>query len=196
MTVGVGDCFVVPLILHVHRLPESFLAMTQADFQIAVIEEAMSNFHRYFFIMPTLARFELEIHERIERGQALTAQNMTDLLADLFSEGYGSDVVVDRERVGITWAQFPTHLYSNFYVYVYATGISGAHALSENILSGKNGAVEKYLGFLRSGGSDFPLNILGQAGVDLTTPEPVETTFGVFSRYVDRLEELTMAKQN
>ncbi|CAG1770577.1 hypothetical protein BAC2_01144, partial [uncultured bacterium] len=146
------------------------LAMTSADFEIAVIEEAMSNFHRYFFIMPTLARFELEIHERIEHGQALTAQNMTDLLADLFSEGYGSDVVIDRERVGITWAQFPTHLYSNFYVYQYATGISAAHALAENILSGKAGAVEKYLGFLSAGGSRYPLDVLNLAGGDLTTP--------------------------
>jgi oligoendopeptidase F len=169
--------------------------MTPSDFEIAVIEEAMSNFHRYFFIMPTLARFELEIHERIERGQALTAQNMTDLLADLFSEGYGSDVNIDRERVGITWTQFPTHLYSNFYVYQYATGISAAHALSENILSGKDGAVEKYLGYLKSGGSDFPLNILKKAGVDLTTPAPVETTFGVFARYVDRLEVLVSARK-
>ena len=170
------------------------LAMTAADFEIAVIEEAMSNFHRYFFIMPTLARFELEIHERVERGQALTAKNMTDLLADLFSEGYGSGVVVDRERVGITWAQFPTHLYSNFYVYQYATGISGAHALAQNILDGKPNAVENYLGFLKAGGSQFPLDTLKRAGVDLTTPAPVETTFGVFARYVDRLEELTTPK--
>ncbi len=167
------------------------LAMTAKDFEIAVIEEALSNFHRYFFIMPTLARFELEIHERVERGQALTAQNMIDLLADLFSEGYGSGVVIDRERIGITWAQFPTHLYSNFYVYMYATGISGAHALAQNILDGKPNAVENYLGFLKAGGSAFPLDTLKRAGVDLTTPAPVETTFGVFARYVDRLEELT-----
>lgn len=165
------------------------------DFQIAVIEEAMSNFHRYFFIMPTLARFELEIHERVERGQALTADSMTALLADLFSEGYGSEVEMDRERVGITWAQFPTHLYSNFYVYQYATGISGAHALAENILTGKPGAVDKYLGFLKAGGSNFPLDILQIAGVDHTTPAAVETTFGVLSRYVDRLEALVDGKR-
>jgi len=162
-----------------------------ANFEIAVIEEAMSNFHRYFFIMPTLARFELEIHERVERGQALTAQNMTDLLADLFSEGYGSQVVVERERVGITWAEFPTHMYLNFYVYQYATGISAAHALAHNILDGKPGAVEKYLGFLSAGGSDYPIDVLKRAGVDLTTPAPVETTFGILARYVERLEELT-----
>ena len=170
-------------------------AMTPEDFQIVVIEEAMSNFHRYFFIMPTLARFELEIHARVERGQALTAQTMSDLLADLFAEGYGSDVEMDRERVGITWAQFATHLYRNFYVYQYATGISAAHALAQNILDGKPNAVEKYLGFLSAGGSNFPLETLTRAGVDLTTPEPVETTFGVLARYVDRLEQLTQARR-
>ncbi len=160
------------------------------EFQIAVIEEAMSNFHRYFFIMPTLARFELEIHERAERGEALTAESMIALMADLFSEGYGSGVQVDRERVGITWAQFPTHLYSNFYVYQYTTGISGAHALSEGVLSGAPRAVENYLAFLQAGGSLYPLEALKLAGVDLASSEPVEQTFAVFARMVDRLEGL------
>ena len=166
------------------------LAMTAEEFQIAVIEEAMANFHRYFFIMPTLARFELEIHERVERGEALTADGMSALLADLFTEGYGDKVEIDRERLGITWAEFPTHMYLNFYVYQYATGISGAHALAENILSGKPGAIEQYLGFLSAGGSQYPLDVLKQAGVDHTSPEPVETTFGVLARMVDRLEKL------
>jgi len=168
----------------------SRLAHPAREFEIAVIEEAMSNFHRYFFIMPTLARFELEIHERAERGKPLTAQTMIDLLADLFAEGYGSPVEMDRERVGITWAQFATHLYRNFYVYQYATGISAAHALAQNVLDGKPGAVERYIGFLSAGGSDFPLDILKRAGVDLTTPAPIETTFGVLARYVERLDAL------
>ena len=106
------------------------------DFQISVIEEAMSNFHRYFFIMPTLARFELEMHQRVERGQGLTADDMIDLMADLFAEGYGGEVHVDRDRVGITWATFG-HLYVDYYVYQYATGISGANALAKRILSGE-----------------------------------------------------------
>jgi oligoendopeptidase F len=172
------------------------IGCTPEQFEIAVIEEAMSNFHRYFFIMPTLARFELEIHERVERGQALTAQTMIDLLADLFAEGYGPDVEMERARVGITWAQFATHMYRNFYVYQYATGISAAHALAQNILDGKAGAVDRYLGFLRAGGSDFPLETLKRAGVDLATPEPVETTFGVLARYVDRLETLLGSQKN
>jgi oligoendopeptidase F len=164
------------------------------EFQIAVIEEAMANFHRYFFIMPTLARFELAIHERVERGQALNADTLIKLLTELFSEGFGEEVVIDHDRIGITWAQFHTHLYSNFYVYQYATGISAAHALAQGILDGKPGAAEDYLAFLKAGGSVYPLDALKIAGVDMTTPAAVETTFGVLAGYVDRLETLIAAR--
>ena len=165
------------------------------DFQIAVIEEAMSNFHRYFFIMPTLARFELEIHERAERGEALTAESMIALMADLFAEGYGDEVQQDRERIGITWGQFSTHLYSNFYVYQYATGIAAAHALAADVLKGAPGTVESYLAFLKAGGSLDPLDALKLAGVDMTTSAPVETAFGILSGLVDRLERLVDARR-
>lgn len=169
-----------------------YLFRTQDDpnFQIAVIEEAMANFHRYFFIMPTLARFELEIHERVERGEALNADSLIDLLADLFAEGYGDEVHMDRERIGITWAEFHTHMYSNFYVYQYATGISAAHALAQGILDGQPNAVDNYLSFLKAGGSIYPLDALKLAGIDMTSPEPVEQTFAVLANHVDRLAEL------
>ena len=160
------------------------------EFQIAVIEEAMANFYRYFFVMPTLARFELAIHEQVERGEALTADGLIDLMADLFAEGFGDEVVMDRPRVGITWAQFPTHLYSNFYVFQYTTGISGAHALAQPILAGDQAAVDNYLAFLHAGGSRFPLQNLRQAGVDLASPAPVVQTFAVLAEYVARLEKL------
>ena len=117
-----------------------FRTKADPDFQIALIEEAMGNFHRYFFVMPTLARFELEIHERVEKGQALTASTLNALMAELFAEGYGGELTMDAERTGITWSQFHTHLYSNFYVYQYATGIAAAHALAEGILAGRPGA--------------------------------------------------------
>jgi oligoendopeptidase F len=139
--------------------------------------------------MPTLARFELETHERAERGEPLTADSMTTLMADLFAEGFGPGFEMDRERVGMTWATFP-HLFSDYYVYSYATGISGAHALSNRILRGESNAVEDYLGFLKAGNSDYPLNVLKKAGVDLTTSKPVEETFAVMEGYIDRLEEL------
>ena len=81
------------------------------DLKIAVIEEAMSNFHRYFLIMPTLAAFELEMHQRVERGEGLAADAMNDYLAGLFAESYGDAAVVDRARDGIRWATFG-HLYA------------------------------------------------------------------------------------
>lgn len=161
------------------------------QFQIAVLEEAMSNFHRYFFIMPTLARFELEIHERVERGEALSADTLIALMADLFAEGYGDEVVIDRDRIGITWAQFPNHLYSNFYVFQYTTGIGAAHALAQRVLAGEEQAIASYLAFLQAGGSLYPLDALKRAGVDMNSPEPVEAAFAVLESYVDRLERLT-----
>jgi oligoendopeptidase F len=160
------------------------------DFQIAVIEEAMNNFHRYFFVMPTLARFELEIHERVERGQALTAESLNRLMADLFREGYGDQVTMDEARVGSTWMQFSTHLYSNFYVFQYATGISAAHALAKGVLEGRPGAADHYLAFLKAGNSLYPLDALKLAGVDMATPQPVEQTFEVLAELVGRLETL------
>ena len=159
------------------------------NFRIAVIEEAMSNFYRYFFVMPTLARFELETHTRVENGQPLTADTMIKLMADLFTEGYGGKVNVRREHVGMTWARFG-HLFSDYYVYAYATGVAGAHALAKRVLNGEPNAVENYLGFLKAGCSDYPLDVLKRAGVDLTTPAPVDEAFAVMSDYVDRLEKL------
>ena len=162
----------------------------ERDFQIALIEEAMANFYRYFFVMPTLARFELEIHERAARGESLSAGSLITLMSDLYAEGYGDAVVMDRDRVGSTWAQFHTHLYSRFYVYQYATGISGAHALAKGVIEGESGAAERYIEFLKAGGSKYPLDALKDAGVDLSGPKPVEETFEVLSELVDRLEAL------
>jgi oligoendopeptidase F len=172
------------------------LLATQTDpaFQVAVIEEAMANFYRYFFIMPSLARLELEMHERVERGGAVTAEYLNDLMADLMMEVYGSEVEItasDRERIGSTWAQFHTHLYSNFYVYQYATGIAGADHLVERVADGDSSAVASYLAFLKSAGSMYPLEGLRMAGVDMTSPEPVEAAFATLARMVSQLEELT-----
>jgi oligoendopeptidase F len=165
--------------------------ITDSNFQIAIIEEAMSNFFRYFFQMPTLARFELETHERIEKGEALTADAMLDLMVDLFTEGFGPKVKVDRPRVGMVWSTFG-HLFSDYYVYAYATGISGAHALSGRILRGEKNAVDDYLGFLKSGSSAYPLDVLKRAGVDLASPKPIQETFAVLEGYIDRLEKLVL----
>lgn len=163
--------------------------ITDRVLRLQIIQEAMGNFHRYFFIMPTLARFELAAHERVQQGQALTADELIELCADLFAEGYGNDLEVDRQRDGITWATFG-HLYADYYVFQYATGISGANALSKRILSGAPNAVQDYIGFLSAGSSKYPLDALRGAGVDLSKPEPVQAAFQVLASYVDQLEEL------
>ena len=164
--------------------------VTDKNFQLALLEEAVGgNFFRYFFQMPTLARFELETHQRVERGEPLTADSMIELMADLFAEGFGPNFDMDRERVGMTWSTFG-HLFADYYVYAYATGISGAHAFAGKILRGEPDAVENYLGFLKSGSSDYSLNVLKRAGADLARPETVEETFAVMEEYIDRMEKL------
>ena len=157
--------------------------------KIAVLEEAMANFHRYFLEMPTLALFELEMHRREERGEGLTADDMIAYLADLFAETYGDAAAVDRERDGIRWATFG-HLYADYYVFQYATGISGANALARRVLSGGPDAAEDYLGFLRAGSSRYPLEALRAAGVDLTQPAPVEAAFETLGDLIDQLDTL------
>jgi oligoendopeptidase F len=184
--------FVAEVASNFHQaMVRGYLLNTTKDknFQIELIEEAMANFFRYFFQMPTLARFELEAHQRAERGEPLTADALNNILADVSVEAYGPKVKLDRNRVGIGWATFP-HMFADYYVYQYATGISGANALSAKILRGEPNAAENYLSFLKTGGSLYPLDALKIAGVDLAAPAAVEETFSVMTSYIDRLETL------
>jgi oligoendopeptidase F len=161
------------------------------SFQIALLEEALSNFHRYFFVMPTLARFELETHQRVERGEALTADAMIELMADLFSEGFGGHMDLDRQRVGITWGTFTTHLYIDYYSFQYAIGISAANAIAKRIINGEPNAAQDHVNFLKAGSSKSPMEVFKLAGVDMTSTQPIEDAFDVLEGYIDRLETLT-----
>jgi oligoendopeptidase F len=157
--------------------------------RIGLLEEAMNNFHRYLFVMPILAQFELQMHELVESGQALTADVLNGMLAELFRKGYGPAVAVDPARDGIVWAEFP-HLFSAFYVYQYASGIAAANTLAERVLSGEPEAAERYVRFLSTGGSVYPIEALRVAGVDMGAPDAIDQAFGVLERYVAQLEEL------
>jgi oligoendopeptidase F len=159
------------------------------DWTIAVIEERMANYMRYLFTMPILARFELAAHERVEAGAALSADWMSENLLASYRAGYGAEVAIDEPRVGITWARFP-HLFSNFYVFQYGIGIAAAGALADAVLAGDERARDRYLDFLKSGGSRYPFAALGVAGVELSTPAPIERAFAIMSGYIDRLEAM------
>ncbi|WP_243455268.1 oligoendopeptidase F [Meiothermus sp. CFH 77666] len=159
------------------------------EYKLAVLEEAFANFHRYLFVMPTLARFEQELYTRIEKGGALTAPFLIERLAELFAEGYGGEVELDKERLGAGWMHF-SHLYSPFYVYQYATGIAAANALARDVLEQGEPAARRYLDFLKAGDSVYPLDALKIAGIDMHSPEPVERGFEVLKSMVDELEQL------
>ncbi|MBQ1533111.1 MAG: oligoendopeptidase F, partial [Solobacterium sp.] len=132
------------------------------------------------------AEFEKEAHAMYERGEALSPSALNELYKKLIRLYFGPDMVIDDE-VQYEWARIP-HFYNPFYVYVYATGYSTAAALSEGILRDGEPAVKKYREFLSMGGSRYPLDELKHAGVDLTTPEPVETALKKFERLLDDAE--------
>lgn len=133
------------------------------------------------------AEFELYTHESFEKGIPLTAEDYNEKWHELNVKYFGPDMVVDSE-IDVEWSRIP-HFYSDFYVYQYATGYAAASAFAKSILDNEPNAVEKYVGFLKSGGSDYPIEILKKAGVDMTTPKPLESTIDRFNELLDMLEK-------
>lgn len=134
------------------------------------------------------AEFEKFIHSEISAGRTLQAEKLENYWLDSNKRYYGEALTVDKELAS-EWSRIP-HFYTPFYVYKYATGYSAATAFAASILKGEEGAVEKYLGFLHAGGSDYSLNILKNAGVDLNTPQPVTVTLQKFAEKVAELKKL------
>ena len=150
----------------------------------------MFSFYGNVFLMLTLARFELAVFSRAEAGQSLTVNDLNQIMVELFAEGYGDTLVDDPARTAITWAQFD-HLYRPFYTFQYAVGLSAAQVLAARVLSSVEGAATDYLAFLQAGASRYPVDLFKLAGVDMTSPEPVEQAFAALAGFVERLEELT-----
>jgi oligoendopeptidase F len=172
-------------LLRAHLLDERY----DPDLQLEALADALTYFHRYLFVMPLLAQFELDMHERVERGEALSADEMSARTLELLREGYGSGVALDAERDGAAWAQF-SHLYLNFYAYTYGLGISAATALAEGVLHGAPDAATRYLQFLKAGDSMYPLDAWRLAGIDMSAAEPLERAFGALEQMIDRLDAL------
>lgn len=153
-----------------------------------LLNHYMESFRGTVYRQTMFAEFEMIIHQRAEAGEALTAETLCSIYHDLNVKYYGPEMVVDN-NIDYEWARIP-HFYSSFYVYKYATGFSAATSLSQQILSKGEPAVEKYLNFLKSGGSDYPLELLKNAGVDMTTPAPVNNALKVFEGILNQFEEL------
>lgn len=134
------------------------------------------------------AEFEKMIYENTEAGGALTPEILNEMYHNLNKEYFGNDVVVDT-NIDLEWSRIP-HFYMNFYVYKYATGFSAAISLSKQILEEGDPAVNRYLDFLKSGGSEYPIEQLKKAGVDMTTKEPVQNALSVFGDVLTQMEKL------
>ncbi|WP_201280753.1 oligoendopeptidase F [Paenibacillus lutrae] len=147
------------------------------------------QFRTTVFRQTMFAEFEKITHEKTEQGESLTAQEFSKIYYDLNTLYHGKEMVVDQD-IEMEWARIP-HFYNSFYVYKYATGFSAATSFSKQILDEGQPAVERYLGFLKSGGSDYSINILKKAGVDMSSPEPIKQAMSVFSSLLDQMEELT-----
>ena len=147
------------------------------------------QFRTTVFRQTMFAEFEKIVHERAESGESLTPQDLSDIYYDLNVKYHGKNMTVDKE-IGMEWARIP-HFYNSFYVYKYATGFSAATSFSKQILEEGQPAVDRYLGFLKSGGSDFSINILKKAGVDMSSPEPIREAMSVFENVISQMEELT-----
>ncbi|HBT50472.1 MAG TPA: oligoendopeptidase F [Caldanaerobacter subterraneus] len=156
--------------------------------RLYVLNHFLEEFRGTVFRQVMFAEFEKLIHEMAERGEPLTAEVLNKKYYELNKLYYGDDIVVDEE-ISYEWARIP-HFYRNFYVYKYATGFSAAIAISQMILNEGEKAVERYKEFLKSGSSDYPLNLLKKAGVDLTTPKPVNDALDVFEKLLDEFEKM------
>lgn len=162
---------------------------TDAALRRAILSEALTYYERYLLIMPLLARFEMEGHQRLEQGQSLGARWLTARMLGLFREAYGPAVTLDDEREGLVWAQMP-HLHLNFYVYQYTLGLASANLLADAVLREGEPAAARYRRLISLGSSLYPLDALAEAGVELTTPEPLERAFATLEGLLDELELL------
>ena len=152
-----------------------------------LINQELEQIRTTVFRQLMFAEFELYTHESFEKGLPLTAQDYNAKWHELNVKYFGPDMVVDSD-IDVEWSRIP-HFYSDFYVYQYATGYAAASAFANSILNGEKDAVEKYVGFLKSGGSDYPIEILKKAGVDMTTSKPLEATINRFNELLDMLEK-------
>lgn len=166
-------------------------AAESADERLFYLGHALEGLRGTFFRQTMFAEFELAIHEAVEGGEALSGERLTAMYARLLRRYHGHDegVLTIDDAYTVEWAYIP-HFYYDFYVYQYATSIAASSLLAEEILAGKPGAADRFLGLLRAGGSDYPYELMCRAGVDLATPEPYRALLRRMERIMDEIEQL------
>lgn len=171
--------------LLIHHLLKKSESRAETEY---LLNHFADMFKSTIFRQTMFAEFEKMTHEKVERGEGLTAEELKEMYYSLNKLYFGQGVKVDSQ-IALEWARIP-HFYSDFYVYKYATGLSAAVLLSKKILEKEEGALERYIDFLKNGGREFPIEQLKKAGADMTKKESVQEALSVFKEKVEALEAL------
>ena len=187
----VASTFNEALLMH-HVLDET----KDPNVRLSLLGNFLENIRGTVFRQTQFAEFELKIHEMVENGESLTGDKLDKVYGDILKKYYGVDegVMQINPRYFVEWAYIP-HFYYDFYVYQYATSFVASQALVAKVLSGDKNAVQRYLTFLKSGGSEYPVKMLQDAGVDLTTSEPFDLTMKTMNQVMDEIEAILNQKK-
>ncbi len=170
-------------------------ATSDKKIKLALLSRYLENIKASVFRQTQFAEFELRIHEMVEKGTPLTGDSLSKLYLEIARKYYGHDqgICIVDDYVAYEWAFIP-HFYYNFYVYQYATSFTASSALSEKVLAGEPGVTERYLKFISSGSAKYPIQLLKDAGVDMSTNEPLDLTMRKMNRVMNEMEALLGAE--
>lgn len=166
------------------------------DVKLSLLMNWLDSFKGTLFRQTQFAEYELKIHEIAEKGLPLTGDEFSDIYAELVKKYYGHDqgICYIDDYVSMEWAFIP-HFYYNFYVYQYSTSFTASISLAEKVMSGDKEALERYLKFISSGGSDYPIELLKKAGVDITNSEPFDKAIASMNKVMDEIEKILNKKK-
>jgi len=165
------------------------------DTRLSLLGNYLENIKGTVFRQTQFAEFELRMHEMAQKGDAITGDAMAKLYFDITKKYYGHDqkVCIVDDYIAHEWSYIP-HFYRDFYVFQYATSFTASSALAEKVKAGDPEAKKRYLAFLSAGGSKYPVDLLKDAGVDMTTDEPLDLTIKLMNRIMDDMEKILAKK--
>ncbi|MFC1527641.1 oligoendopeptidase F [Candidatus Neomarinimicrobiota bacterium] len=158
--------------------------------KLVLLDQWINNYLGTVFGQVQFAEFERTAHQMVQDGIPITVESLNEVVHNLDTKWSGDVAVID-EGYSLNWGRIP-HYYWNFYVYKYATSYCASAAIAKSVIDGQEGAVDRFMTFLKSGGNDYPIEILKKAGVDMSSPEPIEQAMQIFDGLVIQMEELLL----
>ncbi len=158
--------------------------------KLVLLDQWINNFLVTVFTQVIFGEFERNAHQMVQDGTPLTVESLNKIVHDINEKWYGDVAVID-DGYALNWGRI-SHYYRTFYVYKYATSLCASTALAKSVIDGEDGAIERFMTFLESGGGDYPIEILKKAGVDMSSPEPIEQAMQLFDSLVAQMEDLLL----